>query len=167
MSILHSWSIFHPLFLTMTCLNVISHRSSTWVLTQRFVHENPIIVYCLKQQKLLPHQNYLGFITLIISDLRMLQRSWYVTFCSAFCSLLSQVQFFSWTHFYSVFAICILLKYKTMFHNCTQLNILYLNIRLYVWYHYVVTWHDNSDTLELQYVLWHCEINIHLIDSLC
>jgi len=60
----------------------------------RFVHENPIIVYYLKQQKFLPHQNYLGFITLILSDLGMLQRSWYVIFCFAFCSLLSQVQFF-------------------------------------------------------------------------
>jgi hypothetical protein len=57
--------------------------------------ENPIIVYCLKLQKFLPYQNYLDFITLIISDLHMLQRSWYVIFCSAFCCLLSQVQFFT------------------------------------------------------------------------
>jgi len=60
------------------------------VLAKRFDHENPIVVYYLKQQKFLPHQNYLDFITLTISDLHMLQRSWYVIFCS----LLSQVQFF-------------------------------------------------------------------------
>lgn len=123
-----------------------------------------LIVYCLKQQNSseLPWFCYPNYIRLAyVTEILVFN----ILFCLPLITL--TVQVFSWTNFYSVFAICILLRFKTMFHNRTQLNILYLNPRLYMWYHYVVTWYGTSDTLALWCVLWQCEINVYLIDSLC